>query len=483
MKSSLLEQLGQYDRTMLPFHMPGHKRNTALSGEGGYLERLSANCDITEIAGFDNLAESSGILQEIKERAARLWKSEKTELLVNGSTVGILSAIHAAVPMGGTVIVARNCHKSVYNGLLLVGAKPVYLMPATDAQTGICGEITAEQVKEAIEKHPEAALVILTCPTYEGVVSDLTAICETAHDAEIPVLVDAAHGAHFGFGQFPKSAVECGADLTVQSLHKTLPSLTQTALLHYNEHWKKTAKMKGRESRLSHKELVASLNLFQTSSPSYLLMASIDGCIDLLERQGEELFLQWESVLQYFLAETKELSHLQILNLRSEENADRLNDKLVISTSGTNLTGPELMDLLRSEYGIELEMSAERYCIAMTGPGDTKESVGRLAAALCEIDRTLCNQAVSEYIPLPVPEVVFSLLEAREKTWEYCKIDMAKGRIAAETVFAYPPGIPIVTVGERITEAVLAVFAQKETAGVVLHGAEGELAERIRVLL
>lgn len=477
MEKSLIEALKQYDRTMLPLHMPGHKRNTALSGPGGFLEKLGAECDITEIAGFDNLAEASGILKELKERAARLWKSERTELLVNGSTVGILAAIHAAVPTGGTVIVARNCHKSVYNGLLLVQARPIYLMPEEDPETGICGEIKAEQVHKALNGHPEAALVILTSPTYEGVVSDLRAICETAHAAGVPVLVDSAHGAHFGFGEFPEGAVECGADLVVQSLHKTLPSLTQTALLHYNEHLKKTG-----TGCLCAAGITAAVNLFQTSSPSYLLLASIEGCIGLLEKNAEKLFADWKEALEVFARETEKLRHLKILTLRAGSAQRFLNDKLVVSVAGTTLSGPELMERLRKEYKIELEMSAERYCIAMTGPGDTTETLKRFAGALCEIDAGLSDMPCMEYSALPTPEVVMTAAEAVRCEWEKCLIAEAEGRIAAETVFAYPPGIPLTVPGERITAEVLAAFEQKENAGVMLHGTEGEIGKHILVL-
>ena len=475
---TLIQRLQQYNRTMLPLHMPGHKRNTALSGKGGYLEMLCADCDITEIAGFDNLAESCGILEEIKERAARLWKSDRTELLVNGSTVGILASIYAAVPKGGTVIAARNCHKSVYNGLSLVQAKTVYLMPETDAETGICGRITSEQVSEALTLHPEASLVILTSPTYEGVVSDIETICAISHAAGVPVLVDSAHGAHYGFGAFPKGAVACGADLVVQSFHKTLPSLTQTALLHYRHCGLLS---EGCAKRLEQARISSALNLFQTSSPSYLLLASIEGCIDLLEHEGRRIFSEWEEALSCFWAETKELKHLKVLALRDNMIPEGINDKLVVSVANCNLTGPQLMDRLRREYRMEPEMCAERYCIAMTGPGDTKESLQRFAKALCEIDATLENKTPKSYLPLPVPKVVLPISEASECEWENCYLSNAVGRVSAETVFAYPPGIPLLVMGERITKEVLEFFSQKEAAGLVLHGCNGEIGRTLRV--
>ena len=377
MEQPLFERLKEYDKTMLPMHMPGHKRNLALSGEGGYLAALCADCDITEIAGFDNLAEPEEILLSVKNRAAKLWKSDEAYPLVNGSTCGILAGIYATVSNGGKVIVARNCHKSVYNGLQLVNAQVSYLIPDWNKELGCYESVSSHAVEEALEATPDAELMIITSPTYEGVMSDITEICRIAHEKGVPVLVDSAHGAHLGFGIFPKNAVDCGADLVVRSLHKTLPSLTQTAMLH------RTGKL------VSGEKVQAAINMFQTSSPSYLLLASIEGCIGLLESRGEELFAGWEKALWAFYIRTVEMRHLSVwINIKSGGELLQDQGKLVISVAGTNLTGPELMNRLREEYHIELEMAAEQYAIAMTGMGDTEETLSRLVDALTEIDAT-----------------------------------------------------------------------------------------------
>ena len=223
---TLLELLEENKK--IPMHMPGHKRNTALSP---YLKKLGADVDITEITGFDNLNNACGILKESMEKAANLRKADRAFYLVNGATGGILAAVSALVGNGDKVIVARNCHKSVYNAIELAGAVPVFVLPKVDEKTGIPGDIKKEDIENEIKTNPDARLVIITSPTYEGIVSDIKGISEACHKAGIPLLVDAAHGAHLGYGYgFPEDAYTQGADISVESLHKTLPSLTQTAI-------------------------------------------------------------------------------------------------------------------------------------------------------------------------------------------------------------------------------------------------------------
>ncbi len=479
MEQPLFRKLKEYNKTMLPMHMPGHKRNLALSGTDGYLTALGADCDITEIAGFDNLAEPEGILLSLKQRAAALWKSEDAYPLVNGSTCGLLAAIYATVPYGGSVIAARNCHKSVYNGLQLVNAKVTYLMPEWEATTGSYGSVTVKAVQEALRDTPEAALVIITSPTYEGVLSDIEGICEAAHERGIPVLVDSAHGAHLGLGGFPQGAVGCGADLVVHSLHKTLPCLTQTAMLH-------------RTGGLVLGEKVQNaVNMFQTSSPSYLLLASIEGCIGLLEERGEGLFAEWGEALSEFYKGAHLLQNIRIVSGSmaytetkevgkfENEAFDRDPGKLVIVTNGTDLTGPLLMKKLREEYCIELEMAAERYGLAMTGIGDTKESLARLLTALRAIDAR-CGSGREEDVPVPAFSAAsMSIEEAMHANSEEVSIEAAIGRVAAEHLWVYPPGIPVVAAGEEITCGTVEYLLEKQRQGVELHRKSGVCKEKL----
>ncbi|MBR5809679.1 MAG: aminotransferase class I/II-fold pyridoxal phosphate-dependent enzyme, partial [Clostridia bacterium] len=239
----------------IPMHMPGHKRNTALAP---YLKRLGADLDITEIDGFDNLHAPCGIIYESMQKAATLRNAKSAFYLVGGTTAGILASVSAVIDDADKVIVARNCHKSVYNALELKNAETVFVMPEIDEGTGISGSILPCDIEKAIKENPDAKLVILTSPTYEGVTSDIKAICRLAHSYNIPVLVDGAHGAHLGFtDDFLPDNISQGADISVESLHKTLPSLTQTAVCYVNG------------DLVDSKRIADRLSVFQSSSPSY----------------------------------------------------------------------------------------------------------------------------------------------------------------------------------------------------------------------
>ena len=270
-KEELYERLRKYAASdFYPWHMPGHKRRLVEFDN-------PFSMDITEIDGFDDLHHPEGILKEAMEEAAAVYGSEKTYFLVNGSSCGILAAVSAAVPPGGKLLMARNCHKSAYHAALLQQARVTYIYPELEAE-GFYGAVRAEDVEAALQADPDIRAVIVVSPGYEGIVSDIRAIAEAAHAHDCALLVDEAHGAHLPFGKgcgldFPASALEMGADAVIQSLHKTLPSLTQTALLHL-----------GRNSgaRMDRDRVELYLRIYQSSSPSYIFMASIDHCIRLM---------------------------------------------------------------------------------------------------------------------------------------------------------------------------------------------------------
>lgn len=465
MDETLFMALQRYGREdAIPMHMPGHKRNEALAP---YLKALGAGLDITEIDGFDDLHGAEGILRRGMERAAQLWGAKRSFYLVNGSTCGILAAIHAVLGQGGSAIVARNCHKSVYHGLELCGITPHFLLPPVESRFGICGSIAPAEVERALQTHPDVRLVIVTSPTYEGVVSDIRAIADVAHRHHAVLLVDEAHGAHLGMGNFPAGAVACGADVVIQSAHKTLPSLTQTALLHL-------------QGELVDPERVAhSLEIFETSSPSYLLMASLDSCVALLLEQGQHLLQEWNASLQAFGQEVRSLQHLRILGYTAAPDSSVYAldpSKIVISTAGTSVTGPELMGSLRKEANIELEMAASDYVIAMTGMGDTTDTFHALARALCKADRTIQTSPSAAVRPaLQLPRRLCSAQEAVFGAREKCPLDKAAGRVSAGYVWAYPPGIPLLVPGEEIDAALLSVFKGLQESGVSLRGLSGGL--------
>lgn len=463
--ATLLQLLRDYTAgDTLPMHMPGHKRNTALAA---YLNPLGAGLDITEIPGFSNLHDPNGALAERMRDAARLWGSRRAWWLVGGSTAGILAGISAAAAPGDEVLLARNCHKSVYNAVMLRDLRPHYLYPTPYPSQSFAGGVSPEAVEQALRAHPNIKLVVLTSPTYEGIRSDIPTISHIVHRHGAVLLVDEAHGAHLGLSpHFGPTSAQQGADIVVQSLHKTLPSLTQTGLLHLCS------------DRVDAAEIGFQLSVFQTSSPSYLLMASIDSCVALLKEQGDTLFQNWADGLSAFY-DTLKLHHLT-LPLADDPMADP--SKLVISTRGANITGPELAKRLRDEHRIETEMSAADYLIAMTGLGDTKEGLLRFANALNSIDHTLSPSQAPAPLSLPSAEQVYSIGQTRDYLTRSCPIANALGEISADFLWAYPPGIPLITPGERIGSQLLNYAAACEDAGVELTVPYDVAEGMIRVL-
>ena len=468
----LLDKLEAYARSgACSMHMPGHKG----AGPG---DALPWALDITEIHGFDDLHDAHGVLREAMDRAAGLWGSDRAFFLVGGSTCGILAGMAAAAGPGDTVLLPRGCHRSVYNALELLDLRPVYLPVPVDEETGAAGSLPPEAVAAALAARPAARLVVVTSPTYEGVVSDVAAIVRTAHAAGVPVLVDEAHGAHLGFSPaFPAGAVAAGADIVIQSLHKTLPSLTQTALAHW------------RRGLVDGEELARRLSMFQTSSPSYLLMGSMDRCVRLLEDHSRELFAAYEAALAGFDRAAAPLRRLRVLCHGGDALADHPAffafdpGKLVISTRGSDLTGPALMDVLRRDYNIELEMALGSYALAMTSVRDTEETLGRLASALLEIDRDLTPASrPTRPVTCPIPPRRVELRRARALPGGLTPLGDAVGRVAGEMVWAYPPGVPLVVPGEEITEELVRALEAMARQGVALHGERGRPPETVWTL-
>lgn len=471
---SLLERLKTYAETdMIPMHMPGHKRNTELLGDD-----LPYRLDITEIDGFDNLHGASGILKNYMDNFSEFYGTKQTFFLVNGSTCGILAGIRAATKPKDRILVSRNCHKAVYNAVELMDLEPVYLLPELDEDFNVYGGIDPDLVKQRLDENPDIKLVVLTSPTYEGVVSDIRSIAALCHESNIPLLVDEAHGAHFNYSEaFPGSAVTLGADIVIQSLHKTLPSLTTTALAHVCG------------ELVSGQEMARQLAIFETSSPSYILMASIEQCFRLMTERTDELFGRYTRHLDAFSEKMKALKKLRILCHGNDDKAKHKSfhdfdpGKIVISTKGTSISGNELMGMLREKYRIELEMAYSGYALAITSVCDTEDSFCALAAGLLEIDQSLEAADAHSSGPLPgIPERVVSIQAAFQSEQEIWPLLESQGRVAAEYAWAYPPGIPIVTPGERISEEIITAIAGLHLQGIRVNSDSGCLPESLLVL-
>ncbi len=485
---TLVEKYSKND--YLPMHMPGTKRN----GELLQMDNPYA-IDITEIDGFDNMHNAESVIKDAFQAAANLFKSEETLYLVNGSSAGILSAICGATRKGDKVLVARNSHCSVYNAILLNELEPAYIVPECDKKTGIYSGIKPEQIEAELNKkeNEQIKAVIITSPTYEGNVSDIAKIAKIVHERKIPLIVDEAHGSHFGFHEaFPQTAVECGADLVINSIHKTLPSLTQTALLHING------------QIVDRNRVRRYWNMYQTTSPSYLLMGAIDRCVNLLNNKGDMLFAEYVANLKALRERLGKLKNIHLL-----DNDDI--SKIVLVCDN----GKMLYDTLLKKYHIQFEMASLRYCIAMTSVADKKEYYERFAIALEEYDSNYGRAEVNKtsekqegytdkqeaYTDNPEAytdrqgkysksedineydfdictdiDVKMSPAEAIDKLdncgADLLQLDKAEGKISASMVLVYPPGIPVVNYGEVITENVIDIIRKSSENHLEIIGME-----------
>lgn len=449
--ADLLEYLQKLQNSdEYPFHMPGHKRNGAVD----FIQN-PYGIDITEIEGYDNLYEAEGILEEAMKRAAKVCGAEETFFLVNGSTVGLLAAITGLTNPGDRILIARNCHKAVFHAMELRQLQAVYLHPDFIEDWDLQGKIDPQEVRRKLEQYPDIKAVVVTSPTYDGIVSPIKEIAEAAHRAGVPLIVDEAHGAHFPYDErFPQSAVQSGADVVIQSMHKTLPSFTQTALLHMKKGFANTGRIR------------EYIGFYQTSSPSYLFMAGMDHCIALIEQKGSHLWDDFFTLREGFLQKIKGLSHIR-LYLENDPG------KLVISVKNTNMTGQQLQEKLLREYHIQMEMAAKTYVLGIITMCDTKEGFDRLAKALTEIDQTIerLETVKNEYTEIfDREDVVYSLSEVRQIKKERIPLKKAENQIAADYINLYPPGIPLLVPGERIIRKHLVLIEEYAEKGMHVQG-------------
>lgn len=456
-----------------PFHMPGHKRN-AVTDSNPYFY------DITEFDGFDNLHEPEGILRISMDDAAKLYGTKKTYFMVNGSSGGILAAIWSLVRRGGKILVARNCHKSVYNAIYLKELNPVYIYPEYVEEFGINGGISPETVEQALIENDDIEAVIITSPTYEGIVSDVKSIAAIAHKKGIPLIVDEAHGAHFSMHEdLPESAVNMGADVVIQSMHKTLPALTQTALLHINDELADCSKIE------------ESLRIFQTSSPSYVLMSSMEECLELLKNRGVAMFDAYTKRLHSIYSHCERLTHIKVFSKKFAGKYGIYDfdiSKLVISVKGTGYSGKDLYRELNDKYHLQLEMAAGDYAIAMTSIMDSEEGLLRLFIALVELDRNIRVYGTKSLFvdnagfKTGRAVVIKKISDVAGCEREALPLQQAAGKISAEYVFLYPPGIPVVAPGEMITGEILGLIERYKESGLDIKGLEDKSGKMINVL-
>lgn len=502
-KETLYEKLMAYSESdYYPFHMPGHKRNKEFYSEGDM--KSPYLYDITEIDGFDNLHHPQEVIKERLDEVSEFYGSEKSYYLVNGSTCGILAAISAAGERKSKIILARNSHKAAYNALFLTNMEAEYIYPDFIESCGIYGGISVQELARVLnvqtKEGNQIGAVFITSPTYEGVVSDVKAIAETVHRYGIPLIVDEAHGAHFGMHEiFPVSALNCGADIVIQSLHKTLPSLTQTAMLHVNK-----------ESLISTAIIEKYLAIYQSSSPSYVLMESIDRCMDFLMHQRKEKFDAYALNLQAARQIFQNYKYFKLFYQKENYSVyDYDKSKMVILVDKRYYNGKKLYDRLLEKYHLQMEMAAENYVIAMTSVFDTDNGFERLLRALEEIEREIrigirYREIYSEgntvgrvethperesgefkVSKADLTEKAIVCKKIKDATLEKCdmiELTTARGRISQEFIYVYPPGVPILAPGEIISENVIRLVGKYLNAGLNVQGLQDETCRKIKVV-
>ncbi|WP_349409042.1 aminotransferase class I/II-fold pyridoxal phosphate-dependent enzyme [Pseudalkalibacillus sp. SCS-8] len=442
-RTPILDRLKEhYEGQQHAFHVPGHKFGELWKDECSKQNLLSL--DATELVGLDDLHDPSGIIKEAQERTAQFYHADHTFFLVNGTTVGNLAMILATCRKGSKVLVQRNCHKSIMNGLELAEVTPVFITPEMDKETGVTTSISLSQVKKAYQLHASFDAVILTNPNYYGMTADLTEIIAYIHKQNNPVLVDEAHGAHFSIGEpFPPSALTMGADVVVQSAHKTLPAMTMASYMHVRSNFI--------EIRL----LEEKLQMLQSSSPSYLLMASLDyasAYLQGLERQDLDELME---SIQIFKRRLEQIPQVKVVQGSIEKG---WNDplKLILQTR-TSLSGYELQMVLEKE-GIYTEL-ADPYNVLFVLPLEPIKHIDEIVAKMKHAlhsypvfeKRDVQIDALDE---LPgITEIETSNRDLSKGKTFTIPIEEADGEISAESVIPYPPGIPVLLKGERITKA------------------------------
>lgn len=441
----IIDALRDYDKKKITsYDVPGHKRGIREDDFQKLVGKDVFLMDVNAPIGLDTFSQPKGVVKQSLELAAEAYKADNAFYLVNGSSSGVHIMIMTVCYDGEKILIPRNAHKSVTNALILSGAVPIFMEPEINQNFGITSCMTLQTIEKYVEENPDAKALFLVYPTYYGACADLERIINYAHSKDIVVMVDQAHGAHFSFSSsLPKSAAELGADLVVASTHKTGGSLTQSAMLLHNEGLVKYHSIKKR------------VLMFHTTSPSYLLMASLESSRKLLATQGEEIFGE---LVHECKKMKKEISKIPGLSVLDESGGVPFMTydptKIVINITKLGLDGFDVYDIMFEKYGIQMELAEPNLVLAVIGVGDTKETVWKLADAF----RDLSDTYYGKYDLLDIPEEIVyvppQIMSPRQAFYAdkvSVGIGEAIGRIAAEAVMIYPPGIPICIPGELIT--------------------------------
>ena len=459
---------------VVPFDVPGHKRGRGNPELTTFLGKQCVGVDVNSMKPLDNLCHPVSVIADAENLAAEAFGAAHAFLMVGGTTSSVQSMVLSTCKRGDEIILPRNVHKSVINALVICGAIPVYVNPEVDTRLGISLGMKRSQVEKAIAAHPNAVAVLVNNPTYYGICSDLRAIVRMAHDAGMRCLVDEAHGTHFYFGNgMPVSAMAAGADMASVSMHKSGGSLTQSSFL-----------LTGPNVHAGYVRQI--INLTQTTSGSYLLMSSLDISRRHLALHGRDIFHKVVDMAAYGRQEINAVGGYYAFG-RELMNGDSVFDfdltKLSVHTRDIGLAGIEVYDILRDEYDIQIEFGDIGNILAYLSMGDRFQELERLVSALAEIRRHYqkdpAGMLTQEYVE---PTVVISPQEAFYAEKESLPLDHSVGRVCSEFVMCYPPGIPILAPGERITGEILEHITYAKKKGCSMTGPEDPTLQYINVL-
>ncbi|MCQ2010492.1 MAG: aminotransferase class I/II-fold pyridoxal phosphate-dependent enzyme [Sporolactobacillus sp.] len=473
-RAPVLEALNRYkSMRVVPFDVPGHKRGKGNRELTDFLGEKCLTVDVNSMKPLDNLCHPVSVIKDAEALAAEAFGAKHAFFMVNGTTSAVQSMVMCACKRGEKIIMPRNVHRSAINALILSGAVPVYVNPGVNHELGISLGMALADVEQAILENPDAKAVLVNNPTYYGVCSNLKAITELAHKHKMLVLVDEAHGTHFYFGDgLPASAMSVGADMAAVSMHKSGGSLTQSSLLLVNG--------------LDEGYVRQIINLTQTTSGSYLLISSLDISRRNLALRGRAIFEKVAQMAEYARTEINQIGGYyaysrELINGDSVYDFDRT--KLSVLTLDIGLAGIEVYDLLRDEYDIQIEFGDIGNILAYISIGDRILDLERLVSALSEIKRRYAKDRAGmlsqEYIR---PQVVLGPQEAFYAESESTPLQESLGRICGEFVMCYPPGIPILAPGEKVTDRVLEYIQYAKEKGCFLTGTQDSLVNRIQTV-
>ncbi len=462
----------------IQFHIPGHKKGAGMDSDfRDFVGGNALSIDLINIGPLDDLHAPKGIIKQAQDLAAEAFGADHTFFSVQGTSGAIMTMVMAVCGPGDKIIVPRNVHKSVMSAIIFSGAIPVFIHPEVDVELGISHGITTHAVEKALSQNPDAKGLLVINPTYFGISADLKKIVEIAHSYHVPVLVDEAHGVHIHFhDSLPLSAMQAGADMAATSVHKLGGSMTQSSILNV------------KEGLVSPKRVQSILSMLTTTSTSYLLLASLDVARKQLATKGHELIERTIELAQYMRREINRIDYLYCVGeeiLETEAAHDYDPTKLIISVKELGLTGYEVEKWLRGMYNIEVELSDLYNILCIITPGDTYKEADILLEALRALSKMRTEKKEQAHTKVLLPEIPLLALTPRDAFYaetELVPFDESEGRIIAEFIMVYPPGIPIFIPGEIVTKENLLYIKKNIEVGLPVQGPENFDARMLRVI-